>query len=892
MKSPFSYDHFGTIVKTPEKPVKNKKRAAVVVEEKSSLKADKIVVETVKQPMPEFRKKVMNLTASPHLLDLTPFMNLPRKLMEEKSIDGKLGSAELKSESRHRQPFITDGNHERDMSNRSISVRPTGWRDFPPPDARTMSEAVSLTLGRFLRQHPLASLGRIAFFSAVLATLGYILSRPFVATRSAIRRIVDLVKLPERTRIIVAPKPAQETMRVQVKTPAPAKQKAKKTLGFRNKWAVLTPVHYAAATLIVALPIVAVPMVRGQVAAIEREAQNGFSDLLAAGEAVQTRDFDGARLSFQAASLDFAEAERRLGLIGGLVSNVARILPIPTRASAAAPALAAGRELALGGSLLSAGLATLDSAGDPMAKIAALKKSLNDSMPHIDQAAASIAAIDSAVVPEEFRGRFMMAQTETPKLVDTLRRATKVAAILPAIAGADAPKRYLVVFQNSTELRPTGGFVGGYALLDIDRGQVKNVEIPGGGSYDLKGSLRLNLAAPQPLRLINPRWQFQDANWSPDFPTSAQTLTRFYEQSGGPTTDGVIAMNESLIERMLEVLGPIELAKYGKTIDAKNFYPEIQKQVELDYDKTENKPKQILADMAPTLLTRLFAANQETLMKLAGVLDEAVAIRDLQFWMRDESLQADVASLGWSGELKQTEGDYLNIVHTNIAGQKTDAVMADTVDHSVKILADGSGIVTLTLKRAHNGQKGDLFSGVRNVDYLRVYVPRGSELVEAAGFEKPDPKLFKIPAADLATDQAIADQENSAVVDRASGTTTSEESGKTVFANWVQTDPGATSDIQLTYRLPLGAVELREQPADRLADLRAALRLPAKATPGRLTYSLLVQKQSGLAPITFNSNLETPRGSRTVWSSPSSGPEAASTIIDRDIFLSSIIELP
>lgn len=892
MKSPFSYDQSGSIVKTLEKPVKNKKRAAVVVEEKSPASGNKIVVEAVQPSASLISKKVLNLTASPHLLDLTPYMTLPKKVAATVTADGAPAMSETKPEPKHRQPFIVDGNHERDMAMRSVSVRPTGWRDFPPPTARTMSEAVAMTLGRFLRQHPLASLGRIAFFGAVLATLGYILSRPFVVTRSVIRRIAGLVRLPARTRIVVSPKVAQETKSVQVKTPAPAKQKAKKTSTTRGKWAALTPAHYAAAVLIVALPIIAVPVVRGQVATIENEAKNGFSDLLAAGEAAQTRDFDGAGLSFQAAALDFAEAERRLGLIGTLVSNAARILPIPTRASAVAPALTAGRELALGGSLLSTGLATLDNASDPMAKIAALQKNLEESLPHLNRAAASIAAIDPSVVPEEFRGRFLAAQTETPKLITTLERASKVAAILPAIAGADATKRYLVVFQNSTELRPTGGFIGGFALLDIDRGQVKNVEIPGGGSYDLKGSLRLALAAPQPLRLINPRWQFQDANWSPDFPTSAQNLTHFYEQSGGPTTDGVIALNESLIERMLEVLGPIELAKYGKTIDAKNFYPEIQKQVELDYDKAENKPKQILADMAPTLLTRLFAADQETLMKLAGVLDEAVAIRDLQFWMRDESLQADVASLGWSGELKQTEGDYLNIVHTNIAGQKTDAVMTDAVDHSVKILADGSGIVTLTLQRTHTGQKGELFRGVRNVDYLRIYVPRGSELVDATGFEKPDPKLFKIPAADLATDQAIADQENSAIVDRTSGTTASEESGKTVFANWVQTDPGETSEIKLTYRLPAGTVELKEQPADRLADLRATLRLPAKASPSRLTYSLLVQKQSGLAPITFISSLETPRGSRTVWSSPSSSLGATPSIIDRDTFLSSIIELP
>ena len=67
------------------------------------------------------------------------------------------------------------------------------------------------------------------------------------------------------------------------------------------------------------------------------------------------------------------------------------------------------------------------------------------------------------------------------------------------LLGRDSWKRYLVLFQNNTEIRATGGFIGSFALLDIDRGKIKQLEIPKGGSYDLQGQLKVNISSPTPI---------------------------------------------------------------------------------------------------------------------------------------------------------------------------------------------------------------------------------------------------------------------------------------------------------------------------------------------------------------------------------------------------------
>ena len=43
----------------------------------------------------------------------------------------------------------------------------------------------------------------------------------------------------------------------------------------------------------------------------------------------------------------------------------------------------------------------------------------------------------------------------------------------PILAGADKPRKYLISFQNSAEARGTGGILGAYALIELDKGNLK-----------------------------------------------------------------------------------------------------------------------------------------------------------------------------------------------------------------------------------------------------------------------------------------------------------------------------------------------------------------------------------------------------------------------------------
>ena len=141
---------------------------------------------------------------------------------------------------------------------------------------------------------------------------------------------------------------------------------------------------------------------------------------------------------------------------------------------------------------------------------------------------------------------------------------------LPAILGWDAPRRYLVLTQNPAELRPTGGYIGSFGIVSFDKGRITERKFQDVFLLDLPWSYPF-IKGPQELHdylLGNKQpWQLADANWSPDFPASAQDAIRLYTNESGDTKiDGVLAITTYTIDELLKVTGPVTVPQYGLTI--------------------------------------------------------------------------------------------------------------------------------------------------------------------------------------------------------------------------------------------------------------------------------------------------------------------------------------
>lgn len=421
--------------------------------------------------------------------------------------------------------------------------------------------------------------------------------------------------------------------------------------------------------------------------------------------------------------------------------------------------------------------------------------------------------------------------------------------LLVELLGGNGPRTYLFLFQNNHELRPTGGFIGSYAHLDIRDGRVRNFFVD--GIFNPDGQLKENIVPPEPIQKISAAWSLHDSNWFPHFPTSAEKAIFFYEKTGGPTVDGVITFTPTILRHLLEVTGPITLEPYGITIDASNFMPLLQTEVEENYNREENNPKAVLSDLMNELLRRLMLVSNFDQMKQVGeALVTGLNERHILLYVRHAITQSLIEGAGWAGSILDTPYDYLSVVHTNVNGYKTDGVIDETLSHEVEIQPNGELIDTVSITRKHRGGKTpyEWWNKV-NADYMRVYVPFGSILLSAEGMTR---EVVEAPldydALGFRRDADIVREEQAIRIDSDSGTRIGEDAGKTVFGNWVYVSPGESVSVVYRYRLPfrLDLGHLNEYPQ---------------------SFSVLYQKQSGTERVTLKSTLRWSEGMAPVWQS-------------------------
>lgn len=399
-------------------------------------------------------------------------------------------------------------------------------------------------------------------------------------------------------------------------------------------------------------------------------------------------------------------------------------------------------------------------------------------------------------------------------------------------------RRYLVFFQNSNEIRPTGGFLGSFAKVVLQGAKIQSIEIPSGGTYDLQGQLREMLISPEPLHYINPRWECQDSNWYFDFPTSAKRMAKCYESARGESVDGVITLNDSLLSDLLGITGPIQLPEYGLLLDQENVINTIQYITEVGYKEKDQAPKQIIADLRLALEQRISEFSSQQKASLISLILLGLNQGNIQIYVKDSQTQKAILALGWSGQIKYTTGDYLAVVHTNIGGGKTDMVIKEHIEHNSTIDSDGLIIDEVRITREHLGKEGDLFTGGKNRDFMRLYVPFGSIFLNAEGFDVPDPFYLETPEASLEYDKELAKIEGHKWIDPKSKMTINDEFGKTVFSNWIILEPGQSKTVIIRYQLPQKLILYRGD--QNIFDL-----LFSKNTPQVGKYTLYLQKQSG-----------------------------------------------
>lgn len=599
---------------------------------------------------------------------------------------------------------------------------------------------------------------------------------------------------------------------------------------------------------------------------------------------IEKLDFASAAENFTLASHNFSAVSDRLNLLGSAFGSFLGEMPGLQKLKSAQNLAQAGENIAQAGENLSLAVNELSKtnfvsylalSGQTERSLGDFINSFRDSLVFAKQRVAAannlLADLDIEVIPQEKKESFLDFKTRLPLFEEFLKGSLDYSDLLLNLVGQSGPKKYLVLFQNNTELRATGGFVGSYALADFNRGFLRRFEVK--DVYETDGQAKKNIIPPKELQHITPVWGMRDANWFVNFPDSAKKIMQIYtENDGGPAVDGVITLTPTVISRMLEITGPVELPEFQKTINGGNFLAEIQEEVE--YGPNRQKPKQILVDFTPKFLEKLGQLDKEKWASIFKILTEGAEQKHILAYFKDRQMEKTAMAGGFAGEIKSADQDYLFVAHTNVKGSKTDAFIDNAYELKSEINERGLMEHSLAITRKHRGGKTNFgFYNRVNYDYVRVLVPNGSKLLAVNGQSAGNfpPLVDYEEDGSFVFDSDLKAYEQKAVTvkpgvkqfeENSSGFS---EKGKTVFGFWLTVEPGQTKTVTLKYETPI------EIGGDR--------------------YSLLVQKQPGTLEDSFSFSLALPPGKQVIYKDPDLTLSGDSIDFQTKLFKDAVIEI-
>jgi len=339
---------------------------------------------------------------------------------------------------------------------------------------------------------------------------------------------------------------------------------------------------------------------------------------------------------------------------------------------------------------------------------------------------------------------------DVPMVQEWLDTIEKLLPVAPTLLGVGTPANYLIEVLDSTELRPAGGFIGNYGIATFSGGRLSAAHITDvdllDRPFEFAGHVIPYPAAYTWFDLARGSWSLRDSNLDADFPTAARYGEHTYKQEGGTVPlQGVIAITPVLIQRALSITGPINmLPEYNETVTSQNLIDRIHfHQLGLGRQGSDTIPspdghsslrKRFTELLSEHLLARVRQLPTSALSKLLLQLVDAGRSKDVQIYFNSSVVENELHSFHLDAAIQSPVGDSLFVVDANIAGNKANNNIINTLDDQVTIDSHGNAIHRTTLQYAWT-TAGQSYGNPLYRDFARVYVPPGSMLLMQAGWQ-------------------------------------------------------------------------------------------------------------------------------------------------------------
>jgi UDP-N-acetylmuramyl pentapeptide phosphotransferase/UDP-N-acetylglucosamine-1-phosphate transferase len=345
-----------------------------------------------------------------------------------------------------------------------------------------------------------------------------------------------------------------------------------------------------------------------------------------------------------------------------------------------------------------------------LAEVRRITPSLGEAALLLAQTSERVDAIDTDFLLPPVKDALQKVTRELGRTETDARRGAQAALKLPAILGADGPRRYFLAVQNNAEARASGGIILFWGILTADDGKIDLDE--------LRPIRQLNEDIPEGVEPVidappdylarygryDPQHTWQNVNLSPDFPAVGQVIASLFPQSGGYPIDGVVRVDPYGLAALLKLTGPVEVEPWDVPITAENVVQITLRDAYAAFE-SENEREDFLSDVGSEVVDRASSGDLGAPGKIAEALGEAAQQGHVALYFTRPDEQDLARLLDADGSMKPVRKDDLLVTTQNAGSNKLDYYLQRSLDYEVLVdpsedglTADVTGTLGVTLE--------------------------------------------------------------------------------------------------------------------------------------------------------------------------------------------------
>jgi len=322
--------------------------------------------------------------------------------------------------------------------------------------------------------------------------------------------------------------------------------------------------------------------------------------------------------------------------------------------------------------------------------------------------------------------------------------------IIPDLLGTSGEEKdYMVLFQNESEIRPTGGFIGSYGIISFEGGRLKNFEIK--DIYEADGQLKGHVEPPWEIKthLNEANWYMRDANWKADFVKTAADIQWFLEKETNKKVDGVIGVDLAVAKSILKVTGEIYVPDFKEKIDENNLYEQAEFYAETKFFPGSVQKASFLGALGTQMFEEIKNFNSEKSLLMVDSILDLLERNELQIAVNNKQTAEKINNIGWDGSIYNGKcskenciADYWYLVEANLGVNKANYFVRRNMEEITEI---NSLNLNRTIKvNYENTAKNTNWPGGDYKNYARVYLPKEAVVSQISMSDGYDASIKKI----------------------------------------------------------------------------------------------------------------------------------------------------